>query len=201
MSYLLMKIKILSHAYVNLNVSSKILRLALFFFIHKPLRMYIRLFQRFQKIFFQKNWHTVQTTPFLLKNRPTSTFSNISQLDYEIFSTFSKIEKRNSFPSWLYIIFRVQKLSVMALHHGNSFLIIISRAHHRKAKVSNLHHANLCSSSLLLIVSRLIPLAMLFPGIKRNKYSSIFVIDRRRGLYSYFSFFLFIIRLKIIASN
>lgn len=201
MSYLLMKIKILSHAYVNPNVSSKILRLALFFFIHKPLRMYIRLFQRFQKIFFQKNWHTVQTTPFLLKNRPTSTFSNISQLDYKIFHVFENWKEKCSFPSWLYIIFRVQKLSVMALHHGNSFLIIISRAHHRKAKVSNLHHANLCSSSLLLIVSRLIPLAMLFPGIKRNKYSSIFVIDRRRGLYSYFSFFLFITRLKIIASN
>lgn len=49
-------------------------------------------------------------------------------------------------------------------------------AHHRKAKVSNLFHANLCSFSLLVIVSRLIPLAMHFPGIKRNKYSSV-VID------------------------
>lgn len=111
MSYLLMKIKILSHAYVNLNVSSKILRLALFFFIHKPLRMYIRLFQRFQKIFFQKNWHTVQTTPFLLKNRPTSTFSNISQLDYEIFSTFSKIEKRNVVS--IVIIYNIQSTKVV----------------------------------------------------------------------------------------
>lgn len=126
------------------------------FFVSRFSFLYINLFEciydysrDFKRFFFQKNWHTVQTTPFLLKNRPTSTFSNISQLDYEIFSTFSKIEKRNSFPSWLYIIFRVQKLSVMALHHGNSFLIIISRAHHRKAKVSNLHHANLCSSSLL----------------------------------------------------
>lgn len=127
-------------------------------------------------------------------------FEHISARLRDIFHVFENWKEKCSFPSWLYIIFRVQKLSVMALHHGNSFLIIISRAHHRKAKVSNLHHANLCSS-LLLIVSRLIPLAMLFPGIKRNKYSSIFVIDRRRGLYSYFSFFLFIMRLKIIASN
>lgn len=42
----------------------------------------------------------------------------------------------------------------------------------------------ICSTPIYLlliyvIVSRLIPLAMLFPGIKRNKYSSIFVIDRR----------------------
>lgn len=202
MSYLLMKIKILSHAYVNPNVSSKILRLALFLFIHKPLRMYIRLFQRFQKIFFSKKLtHCSNSAISIKKSADIHIFEHISARLRDIFHVFENWKEKCSFPSWLYIIFRVQKLSVMALHHGNSFLIIISRAHHRKAKVSNLHHANLCSSSLLLIVSRLIPLAMLFPGIKRNKYSSIFVIDRRRGFYSYFSFFLFIMRLKIIASN
>lgn len=66
-------------------------------------------------------------------------------------------------------------------------------AHHRKAKVSNLFHANLCSFSLLVIVSRLIPLAMHFPGIKRNKYSSV-VIDRRSGLYSCFKNYMEIYR-------
>lgn len=97
MSYLLMKIKILSHAYVNPNVSSKILRLALFLFIHKPLRMYIRLFQRFQKIFFSKKLtHCSNSAISIKESADIHIFEHISARLLEIFSTFSKIEKRNA---------------------------------------------------------------------------------------------------------
>lgn len=54
MSYPLMQIKILSH--VNPNVSSKILRLVLFLFIHILFECMIikKIFQKFGKIFFSK---------------------------------------------------------------------------------------------------------------------------------------------------
>lgn len=71
-----------------------------------------------------------------------------------IFHVFEN--KREQWSVSIVILHNIQsvKAVVMALHQGNSFLIIISRAHHRKVKVSNLLHANLCSFSLLVIVSR-----------------------------------------------
>lgn len=114
MSYLLMKIKILSHAYVNLNVSSKILRLALFFF--KPLRMYIRLFQRFQKIFFSKKLtHCSNNAISIKESVDIHIFEHISAR-LQDFSRFRKL-KREMLVS-IVIIHNIQ--SAKAVCNGSS---------------------------------------------------------------------------------
>lgn len=197
MSYLLMKIKILSHAYVNPNVSSKILRLALFLFIHKPLRMYIRLFQRFQKIFFSKKLtHCSNSAISIKESADIHIFEHISAR-LQDFSRFRKL-KREMLVS-IVIIHNIQSTKVVC--NGSSPWKFVPYNYFSRAPSKS--QSLICTTPIYVLprCSRLIPLAMLFLGIKRNKYSSIFVIDRRRGLYSYFSFFLFITRLKIIASN
>lgn len=111
MSYLLMKIKILSHAYVNPNVSSKILRLALFLFIHKPLRMYIRLFQRFQKIFFSKKLtHCSNNAISIKESADIHIFEHISAR-LQDFSRFRKL-KREMLVS-IVIIHNIQSAKVV----------------------------------------------------------------------------------------
>lgn len=141
-------------------------------------------FKDYSKDFFSKFSKLVESNS-AISTRKMPTSEHIFAWLYELFSTFSR-EQCNPFAPWFYAIFRVAKAVANGSLPGefvpyNYFF----GAHHRKAKVSNLFHANLCSFSLLVIVSRLIPLAMLFPGIKRNKYSSV-VIDRRPGLYSFF---------------